>query len=106
MNDIVCAALLTASQVSKSLLHDQWEFVFCLSGGGEYALGGHRLAFAKGDMVAVPPRTRPRLRMETSTKYLPAPIPLSTQAKMMKMTTTVAEEAMGAEKMPSVVRAR
>jgi AraC-like DNA-binding protein len=57
MNDIVYAALLTASHGSQPLIHDQWEFAFCLSGGGEYALGGQILALGKGDMVAVPPLT-------------------------------------------------
>lgn len=57
MNDIAYAALLTASHGNQPLIHDQWEFAFCLSGGGEYALGGHTLAFGKGDMLAVPPMT-------------------------------------------------
>ena len=57
MNDIVFAAQLTSANDGQTQLHDQWEFVFCLSGGGEYALGGHHLCFTKGDMVAVPPRT-------------------------------------------------
>lgn len=57
MNDIVCAALLTASRENQPTVHAQWEFVFCLSGGGEYVLGSQRLAFVRGDMVAVPPLT-------------------------------------------------
>ena len=57
MNDIVFAALLTASHDCQPLLHDKWEFVFCLTGGGEYILGGHHLCFSKGDMVVVPPQT-------------------------------------------------
>ena len=57
MNDIVYTASVTASHGSQPLLHDQWEFAFCLSGGGEYAVGGQRLFFAKGDTVAVPPDT-------------------------------------------------
>ena len=57
MNDIVYAAQITASHDGQTRLHDQWEFVFCLSGGGEYALGGHHLCFTRGDMVAVPPQT-------------------------------------------------
>ena len=57
MNDIVSAALLTASHGSQSLVHEQWEFVFCLSGSGEYAVGGQRLTLTKGDMIAVPPQT-------------------------------------------------
>ncbi len=57
MNDIVSAALLTASHGSQPGLHDHWEFIFCLSGGGEYAIGGRRLVLSKGDMAAVPPRT-------------------------------------------------
>lgn len=57
MNDIVYAAQLTAPHGSQPLLHEQWEFAFCLSGGGEYSLGGQTLSFGKGDMVAVPPMT-------------------------------------------------
>ena len=57
MNDIVYAAQLTAVHGSQPLLHEQWELIFCLSGSGEYAIGGQRLALAKGDMAAVPPQT-------------------------------------------------
>ena len=57
MNDVVYAALVTASHDSQPLLHDQWEFVFCLSGGGEYVISGQRFSLVKGDMAAVPPQT-------------------------------------------------
>ena len=57
MNDIVYAALLTASHGGQTQIHEHWEFIFCLSGGGEYALGGQNLSIAKGDMMAVPPLT-------------------------------------------------
>lgn len=57
MNDIVCAAQLTAPHGGQPLVHDQWEFVFCLSGSGEFAAGGQRLSLVKGDMAAVPPNT-------------------------------------------------
>jgi AraC-like DNA-binding protein len=57
MNDILHAALLTASHEDQPQVHDHWEFIFCLSGGGEYAFGGQKLSFTKGDMIAVPPLT-------------------------------------------------
>ncbi len=57
MNEIVCAAAFTVSGESLPQSHDQWEFVFCLSGGGEYALGDERQIFFQGDMMVVPPMT-------------------------------------------------
>ena len=57
MNDIVYAALLTASHDSQPQVHEKWEFVYCLSGSGEYVLGSQTFSLTKGDMAAVPPLT-------------------------------------------------
>ncbi len=57
MNDIVYAAQLLGGHGSQPQVHEKWEYVFCLSGAGECSLGGKRLSFSKGDMVAVPPMT-------------------------------------------------
>ena len=70
MNDIVSAELLSAPHGSQPLLHDQWEFVYCLSGGGEYALGSLQVSFQKGDMAAVPPRTPHTGTAEKGSKFI------------------------------------
>ncbi len=57
MNDIVYAAAAAGSHGNQPQVHDQWEFVYCLSGGGECVSGDQKLSFVKGDMMAVPPLT-------------------------------------------------
>ena len=70
MNDIVSAALLAAPHGNQPLLHDLWEFVYCLSGGGEYAVGGQRLILSKGDMAVLPPRTPHFCTSDRAFKYI------------------------------------
>lgn len=70
MNDIVYAAAASAAHGSQSRVHENWEFVYCLSGSGEYVSGAQKFSFAKGDLVAVPPHTAHFCAMDKGCKIV------------------------------------